>query len=220
MKINGGKNYVSEKLVNLSEYRNFKKLEGEIKNMENNAKYEFETFLKKWTIENNRFKNGIDVGCGTSRIDNMIVSLDQNPEYKYAHANFVWDCHDLEIFNDNSLDFIFSSHCLEDFEDIKIVFFNWWKKLKPNGLILLLLPDMEKCDCEHCKGRSRYWTIEDYQKTGQGNPSHKTNVGKKFINSLLQELYEIDKIKYEVLQQDTIPHNSSSSIDFVIKKIK
>lgn len=180
----------------------------------NNSQKEFEKYLKKWTIKDNRYMNGIDVGCGTSRIDNMIVSIDQQSNYSYAHAQLVWNCHDLEIFSDNKLDFIFSSHCLEDFEDIPVVFLNWWKKLKLDGFMLLLLPDMENCNCEFCKGKSRYPKVEE-----GGNPSHRTNVGKKFMNDMLKKMNDEGKIKYEILQQDTIAHNESCSIDFVIKKI-
>ncbi len=181
--------------------------------MANNAKKEFETYLKKWVVKDNRYLNGIDVGCGTTRIDDMIVSIDRQPDYSFASAQLVWDCKDLEIFNNNALDFIFSSHVLEDFENIPEVFKNWWKKLKVDGLMLLLLPDMEICDCEHCKGKSRYPRVED-----GGNPSHRTNVGKEFITKMLTKLKEICEVDYEILQADTIPHNACCSVDFVIKK--
>ena len=174
--------------------------------MENNAKKEFEKYLKSWAIENNRYKNGVDVGCGTCRIDDMILSIDNQSDYRYASSQIVWDCKDLEIFADGKLDFIFSSHCLEDFEDIPAVFTNWWRKLKPNGLMLLLLPDIEG-------GR--------YPKVGapNGNPSHRTNVGKDYIIAMLNSLQEKGLIgKYSILQCDTIPHNESNSIDFVIRK--
>jgi len=171
----------------------------------NNAKTEFEKYLKKWAIEGNRFKNGIDVGCGTCRIDDMIVSVDQQPDYRYAHAQFVWDCRNLDLFADNALDFIFSSHCLEDFENIPEVFMAWWRKLKIDGLMLLLLPDMEN---------GRYPRVDD----PRGNPSHRTNTGKNYICAMLENLRAASRIEYEILQVDTIPHNESSSIDFVIKK--
>lgn len=171
----------------------------------NSAKDEFQKYLKKWAIKDNRFLNGVDVGCGTARIDDMIVSIDQQPDYRYAHAQFVWDCRNLEIFADNALDFIFSSHCLEDFENIPEVFMAWWKKLKFDGLMLLLLPDMET---------GRYPRVDD----PRGNPSHRTNTGKNYICSMLESLRAASRIEYEILQMDTIPHNVSSSIDFVIKK--
>jgi predicted SAM-dependent methyltransferase len=173
----------------------------------NNAKKEFGKYMKKWVVKDNRFMNGIDVGCGTDRIDDMVPGIDRQPEYRYASAQWVWDCKDLELFNDNSLDFIFSSHCLEDFSDIDTVFCNWWKKLKPNGLMLLLLPDMQA-------GR--------YPKCGEprGNPSHRTNVGKEFMQGMLKRLHEKGKLTCEILQEDTIPHTETCSIDYVIKKVR
>lgn len=171
----------------------------------NNSRNEFNKYLKKWVIKDNRFLNGIDVGCGTARADDMIISIDQQPDYRYAHAQLVWDCSNLDLFSDNKLDFIFSSHVLEDFEDIPKVFYNWWQKIKPNGMMLLLLPDME---------------VGRYAKVGEGgNPSHRTNVGKAFMEHMLETFRKDGKLEYEMLQCDTIPHNESSSIDFVIKKI-
>lgn len=175
-----------------------------------------EKYLYTEINEQKRFKNGVDIGCGTNRLSGNILSIDVQGDPRYSHAQMVWDCQRIDIFNSNTLDFIFSSHCLEDFEDIHSVFFNWWEKLKPNGLMILLLPDMEDCDCSHCKGSSRYPKVNG--KTG--NPSHRTNVGKKYIDDLLQHFKERGKLDYKILQQDTIPHNESCSIDFVIKKIK
>jgi predicted SAM-dependent methyltransferase len=172
----------------------------------NTVKKEFEKYLKKWVIKDNRYMNGVDVGCGTSRIDDMIASVDVQSDYRYAHAQIVWDCKDLEIFNNDTLDFIFSSHCLEDFANIPDVFYAWWKKLKSNGLMLLLLPDIQG---------GRYPKCTD----PGSNPSHKTDVGKQYIVNMLENLRTEKGLKYEILQIDTIPHNESSSIDFVIKKL-
>jgi predicted SAM-dependent methyltransferase len=178
----------------------------------NHAKIEFDKYLRKWAVRpvhngEERFKNGIDVGCGTTRINDRIISIDIQPDWRYANAQLVWDCKDLDVFSDNSLEFIFSSHCLEDFDNIPDVFFKWWGKLKPDGLMLLLLPDIEA-------GR--------YKKCGEagGNPSHKTDVGKNYIHNMLETMKERGQIKYEILQEDTIPHTESSSIDFVIKKVR
>ena len=172
----------------------------------NSAKVEFEKYLRKWATVNNRWGNGVDVGCGTARVSDMITSVDRQPDYRYAHAQFVWDCHDLELFNNGVLDFIFSSHCLEDFEDIPTVFLNWWRKLKVGGVMLLLLPDMEG---------GRYPKVDE----PNGNPSHRTNVGVNFIHSMLDRLKGRELIDYKIEQEDTVPHNESSSVDFVIRKI-
>lgn len=171
----------------------------------NNSRIEFEKYMKKWVVHNNRYDNGVDVGSGTSRCDDMILSIDQQADYQYAHAQLVWNCHDLELFNNGVLDFIYSSHVLEDFEDIPVVFENWWRKLKVGGLMLLLLPDMQG---------GRYPTVEQ-----GGNPSHRTNVGKEYIHGMLEKLAGLERIKYRILQEDTVSHNESSSIDFVIQKL-
>jgi len=194
-------------------------------------------YVDKWLYTEfngqKRFLNGVDVGCGTNRlaqdgqlgkVENAhnelidipgLVSLDNQADPRYGSAQLVWDCVNLEIFSNEKLDFIFSSHCLEDFNNIPEVFESWWKKLKLGGLMILLLPDMADCNCQHCKGKSRYPKVG----SPNGNPSHKTNITKEFINKMLQGLLERNKIKYEILQEDTIPHNESCSIDFVIKKL-
>jgi len=166
--------------------------------------FEFQ-HIEKWLMKDGRYGNGVDVGCGTNRISDQIISIDQNPNWAYAHAQLVHDCKDLEIFADGALDFIFSSHCLEDFSDIPSVFVAWWKKLRVDGLMILLLPDMES---------GRYAKVGD----PHGNPSHRTDVGKKYINDMLNKLAGEGKIKFEMIQEDTIPHEKSSTIDFVIRK--
>lgn len=182
--------------------------------MQKEFKY-IEKYLYTEVNGQKRFKNGVDLGCGTNRLSKEVVSVDAQGDPRYSHAQLVYDCHDLDIFNDNKLDFIFSSHCLEDFEDIYVVFENWWRKLKVSGYMLLLLPDMANCDCQHCKGKSRYPKVGE----PNSNPSHKTNITKKYINDMLNSFLERNKIKYKILQEDTIPHNESCSIDYVIQKM-
>lgn len=160
---------------------------------------------------------GIDVGCGTNRLSPDILAIDRQNNKKYSHADVIHDCHDLDIksvqwhdkeypFMIDSIDFIFSSHCLEDFEDIPIVFMNWWKKLKPNGYMILLLPDMEN---------ERYPKCND----PQGNPSHRTDVGAGYMRGLLDSLKYHNGIKFRIIQIDTIPHNESCTVDVVIQKL-
>lgn len=53
-------------------------------------------------------------------------------------------------FRDNTFDYIYSSHCLEDAEDTEAVLDHWCRKLKPGGLLVLFLPD-QKAYVEHCE---------------------------------------------------------------------
>lgn len=169
--------------------------------------FEFEYILKFLVGK------GVDIGCGTNRISHAILAIDRNDNQAYAHADVVHDCKDLEIgktiehngnvysFQDDSLDFIFSSHCLEDFEDIATVFKAWWRKIRPGGLMVLLLPDMEN---------------RRYPRVGElgGNPSHRVNVGPKYMMDMLGN----SCLSYEVLQCDTLPRDRTCTFDIIIKK--
>ena len=46
----------------------------------------------------------------------------------------------LDDFEDNSLDYVFSSHCLEHLERWKDALYLWVKKLKVGGILFLYLP--------------------------------------------------------------------------------
>ena len=143
---------------------------------------------------------GVDIGCGTEPVHPDIIALDQQPDRRYAHADIVHNCENLDVFAENVLDFIFSSHCLEDFENIPEVFRSWWSRLKIGGVMVLLLPDMQG---------GRYPTVAQ-----GGNPSHRTDVGVPFMTELLEN----GDYNYEILQKDTILHNESCTFDFVIKR--
>jgi SAM-dependent methyltransferase len=47
-------------------------------------------------------------------------------------------------FNDSSLDFVYSSHLLEDFTDWTPVLREWVRVLKPGGHLVILIPDRER----------------------------------------------------------------------------
>ena len=148
---------------------------------------------------------GFDIGCGTRRAHPDIKTVDRQPDKRYADADIVYDCKDLECFEPSSLDFIFSSHCLEDFDNIPKVFGDWFNRLKKGGVIVLLLPDMET---KRENGNTRYPRIED-----GGNPSHKTNVGPIWFRAMLEK----SGLDYEILQINTVAQHTSS-FDVVIKR--
>lgn len=175
------------------------------------AQWEFGS-IQKWL-----HGKGIDVGCGSSRLSPDVLAIDQQPDKRYADADIVHDCKDLEIepvewkgqlyeFKDQEFDFIFSSHCLEDFEDVPKVFSAWWKKLALDGRMILLLPDMQG---------GRYPTVAE-SRNGKGNPSHRTDVGKEFVLKMLDDL----DCDYVMDQMDTLEHNKTCSIDFVIRRTR
>jgi predicted SAM-dependent methyltransferase len=73
------------------------------------------------------------------------------------------DCKSLPFICDNALDYIYSSHLLEDFSygDLIPLINEWRRCLKPGGLLIINCPDQQKF-LAHCAA------------TGQGtNPYHK-----------------------------------------------
>jgi predicted SAM-dependent methyltransferase len=180
------------------------KVNGKIEHQGDRMDVEYK-YIEKWLKKDGRFMNGVDVGCGNSPLSPDVLALDVQANREYAKAQIVWNCHDLELFSDGVLDFVFSSHVLEDFEDIPVVFLNWWKKIKVDGLMILLLPDIQG---------GRYPKASD----PDGNPSHRTDVGRAYIEAMLKDMDEKGKIKYIMEQVDTIPRNESCSIDFVVRK--
>lgn len=147
---------------------------------------------------------GIDVGCGTNRLDKSVLALDHFPHVakagEFGANDMVLDCAKLP-FRDNVFDFVFSSHCLEDFEpgQIKAVLTEWLRCVKIQGRLVLLLPDMEG-------GR--------YPRVGakDGNPSHRVDVGPEYMKRLIQGL------PVEIEQIDTIDKTRFFTFDIVLKK--
>jgi SAM-dependent methyltransferase len=93
---------------------------------------------------------GIDIGCGLNKIHSAAIGIDfqlGDKDFGYPFGANIKvaknkDWLPLPWFKDESLDFVFSSHCLEHFskpgETIREIF----RLLKPGGYLVLILPDM------------------------------------------------------------------------------
>jgi predicted SAM-dependent methyltransferase len=79
---------------------------------------------------------GLDIGCGPEKIRKEAISIDKNG---LGDLNFDID-RGLNILADESLDYIFSSHCLEDLEYPLGSLKDWWSKLKVGGHLILYIP--------------------------------------------------------------------------------
>jgi SAM-dependent methyltransferase len=78
---------------------------------------------------------GLDVGASEWPLPGAI------PVQQERHQNALA----LDDFDDHSLDYVFSSHCLEHLERWQDALEHWIRKLKPSGILFLYLPheDME-----------------------------------------------------------------------------
>jgi len=60
----------------------------------------------------------------------------------------------LHWFKDGVLDYVFSSHVLEDFEDTTALIVEWLRVLKPNGHLIIYCPDQVRY-AKYCKLKGR-----------------------------------------------------------------
>jgi predicted SAM-dependent methyltransferase len=98
---------------------------------------------------------GIDIGFGGDAICDSAIRVDLPRPYANTGSQSVQlggDCRDLYWFGDGSLDYVYSSHVLEDFDEqeTEAVLREWVRVLKVGGRIVLLLPDQPRYS-RHCE---------------------------------------------------------------------
>jgi SAM-dependent methyltransferase len=86
---------------------------------------------------------GIDIGAGD----------DPHPLATFRFDKPNGDAHELP-FAKESFDWIYSSHCLEHLERPVPALLNWWEKLKPNGFLVVTVPEFRLY--ENAQWPSRY----------------------------------------------------------------
>jgi SAM-dependent methyltransferase len=95
--------------------------------------------------------NGVDIGSGGDPIVPWAISMDlPRKEFETYHSghdprhaiHYGGDAKNLP-FKDHTLDFLYSSHLLEDFLDWDPVLAEWARVLKPGGFIIILVPDKD-----------------------------------------------------------------------------
>jgi predicted SAM-dependent methyltransferase len=108
--------------------------------------------------------DGADLGFGGDPITPEAIRIDLRTPYAYVGTSLPQlhgDATRLVWFNDGVLDYLFSSHLLEDFEDTESVLREWLRVLRPGGRLVLFCPDEQRFRV-HCA------------RTGQTyNPHHK-----------------------------------------------
>jgi predicted SAM-dependent methyltransferase len=149
--------------------------------------------------------NGVDLGSGGDPVVpwSIQVDLPEDAFVSYGHVHDVgvpiqWRGSATDLpFKDATLDFVYSSHLLEDFKDWVPVLREWLRVLKLGGHLIIMVPD-------HAAFRAAV-------AAGQGdNLSHQHE-------SFPGELTEILKHDVEVLM-DRVEPEGSYNIIFVGRK--
>ena len=188
------------------------------------------TKSKNRRLKDNRFKdkyfvgNGIDIGCDRDCLD----------QHKDLFTNIIsvhpWDLPDgdaqfMESVEDNTYDFVVSSHCLEHINDPIEAFKNWIRICKPGGHIVITVPEEDLYEQGHYPFKfngdhKTSWTI--YKKTSWSPRSY--NV----ISMLTDLIDQIQIIKIEILDEhyvytdidrDQTHGPAECAIEFIVKKL-
>ena len=148
----------------------------------------------RWEVVRYTRGRGLDIGCGPwkqfphwigvdNRKDTALFGMQMDPDVTIDSAE------NLNIFATESLDFVFSSHLLEHMEPEKVVktLNEWFRVVKPNGYVVLYLPDAAL-----------------YPKVGEegANPDHKWNVDYDSLVKYAEKTHHwYDLVDYQLRDQ-------------------
>jgi SAM-dependent methyltransferase len=168
--------------------------------------------------------NGIDIGCGPDPLSKY------SQQFPLMTSLKPWDLEDgdaqlMASAEDESYDFVHSSHCLEHMYDPYEAFDNWLRICKPGGHIITTIPDEDLYEqgvwpSNHNPDHKVSWTIA---KENSWSPAS--------IN-LLEFLYQYkDKVEilkvelinsafiYDVQRFDQTYHSiAECAIEFIVRK--
>lgn len=144
--------------------------------------------------------DGADLGFGGDPINDRAIRVDLPNQYG-AVGNYPRQLRGtvekLHWFTDASLDYLYSSHVLEDFTDTEAIIHEWWRVLKPGGRLVIFCPD-EKTYKAHCDRTGQYHNEHhvhaDFSLTKVKD--HLTRVGSY---KLIHEVPMIDHYSWELV---------------------
>jgi ADP-heptose:LPS heptosyltransferase/predicted SAM-dependent methyltransferase len=119
---------------------------------DNRAYAEGEVAKIRWEVLGWCQGAGLDIGCGAWKVFRHAIGVDRGA----GHAgNLDGDVSRLPLIADGCMDYVFSSHCLEDLEDTRAVLAEWWRVLKVGGHLVLYLPHAELYPRRGTKGANK-----------------------------------------------------------------
>jgi SAM-dependent methyltransferase len=86
-----------------------------------------------WTDAERRLLtgSGIDIGCGPDPVFPDVRRFDLGDG----------DANHITAYVSETFDFVYSSHCLEHMHDPPHALAEWWKLVKPGGVMMVIVPD-------------------------------------------------------------------------------
>ena len=122
-------------------------------------KYKSETSKSRENLIKFCIGDGADLGFGGDKIKPEAIGIDLEIPYAITGTDKVQlhgDARNLKWFKNEVLDYVYSGHLLEDFENKIHVMLEWSRVLKVGGNLVLLLPD-EQAYRKHCEKTSQIY---------------------------------------------------------------
>jgi predicted SAM-dependent methyltransferase len=168
--------------------------------------YQSETSVCRERLKKFCFGDGLDLGFGGDPIIPSAITVDMNIPYaevgcspQHLHG----DARNLCWFKDGVLDYVYSSHLLEDFPEGEtgLVLTEWMRVIKPGGFLILYCPDEQKYR-EHCR------------LTGQGyNEAHKVS---RFSLDYVKQVLSSLGVAYSIVHENA--YVDGYSFEIVVMK--
>lgn len=131
---------------------------------------------------------GLHLGCGPTRIDKLI-NCDY---YNTSKADIIIDSTNLSCIEDDTIDLIEHHHMIEhlSFSQAEMALKEWWRVLKPGGLLIFTCPDMNAVLRLWFRSR-HYWKYNSVIKMIYGSQEHdgmfhKSGYTKKYVKEFLE----------------------------------
>ncbi|MDA9981761.1 class I SAM-dependent methyltransferase [Gammaproteobacteria bacterium] len=148
--------------------------------------------------------DGLDIGFGGDPITPAAICIDlpeRYARYKELPQHLHGDARQLHWFRNDCMDYVYSSHVLEDFEQTEPVLKEWLRVLKPGGRLVLFLPD-EQVYREYCQT--------------QGKPPNQHHIHENFGLKFIKDIIELKSLNVEI-EHEAFPVGIYS-FELVLKK--
>lgn len=162
------------------------------------ANGDFEKFFKG---------KGIDIGCGGHPIEvEGVIKHDRI---------FNNDALDLTAYENETFDFVYSSHCLEHLSKPRVALKEWWRVVKVGGYLIIVVPE--------------YSLYEKRQRPSRFNTDHKTvfTLGSLFslvncflpMSQIIRLQINDEGFDYKDFESDQTSKGAQAEIELIIRKV-
>ena len=170
-----------------------------------NGRYASETSKCRGRLASYCMGYGVDLGFGGDPIVEHAIRIDLPSPYanvgKYP-VQLGGQAENLRWFCDGVLDFVYSSHLLEDYQDTEAVLREWLRVLKPGGSLVLFCPD-EQVFRRHCQETGQPYNpfhVHDHFSLAYVK-NHLERIGKTRV---IYESYPVDIYSWDLVCEKTI----------------